>query len=142
MDDDTRQLHLLTLTMMMSGSLVGTPRRLLKGISLMKEPGFRKSEVAVIDYHLPVLNGCTPAAYLKVQYPGLKVAWYSGALDISESERLSQDGLISTCDGIGALLSKITEFGQIDPASPPPAICAITLAAEMLAQDDGMMTAP
>jgi hypothetical protein len=64
--DDTRQLHLLTLTMMMSGSLVGTARRLLEGISLMKEPGFGKSEVAVIDYHLPVLNGCTPAAYLKV----------------------------------------------------------------------------
>jgi hypothetical protein len=122
-DDDIRQLDLLILTMEMSGFSVGTARRLLEGISLMKEPGFRKSEIAEIDYHIPVLKGCTPAAYLKARYPGLKVVLYSGALDISESERLSQDGLISTSDGIGALLSKITEFGQIDPASPTDDLC-------------------
>ena len=28
------------------------------------------------------------------------------------------DAFISKSDGVGALLSKITEFGQIDPASP------------------------
>jgi hypothetical protein len=31
---------------------------------------------------------------------------------------MSLDGLVSTSDDISALLSKITEFGQIDPASP------------------------
>ena len=37
---------------------------------------------------------------------------------------LRMDGFISKSDGIGALLSKITEFWQIDPASPTR-ICAL-----------------
>ena len=31
---------------------------------------------------------------------------------------MSLDGFVSKSDGVGALLSKITELGQIDPASP------------------------
>ena len=117
-DDDIRQLDLLTLTMEMSGFSVVTARSPLEAISLMNEPSFRKIDVAVIDYRLPVMNGCVLAAYLKARYPELKVALYSGALGISEDERMSLDGLVSTSDDISALLSKITEFGQIDPASP------------------------
>jgi len=41
-----------------------------------------------------------------------------------EDEMLRMDGFISKSDGIGALLSKITEFRQIDPASPTR-ICAL-----------------
>jgi hypothetical protein len=67
---------------------------------------------------MPVVNGCILAEYLKARYPELKVALYSGALDIPEDEMMSLDGFISKSDGIDALLSKITEFGQIDPASP------------------------
>jgi len=41
-----------------------------------------------------------------------------------EDEMLRMDGFISKSDGIGALLSKITEFRQIDPASPTRNLCA------------------
>jgi hypothetical protein len=41
-----------------------------------------------------------------------------------EDEMLRMDGFISKSDGIGALLSKITEFRHIDPASPTRDLCA------------------
>jgi hypothetical protein len=40
------------------------------------------------------------------------------SLDISKDEIMSVYCVISKSDGIGALLARITEFGQIDPASP------------------------
>jgi CheY-like chemotaxis protein len=119
-DDDIQQLDLLALTMRMSGFSVVTTSSPLEAISLMNEHCLRKIDVAVIDYHMAVMNGCILAAYLKARYPELKiVVLYSGALDIPEDEMMNPDGFISKSDGIGALFSKITEFGQIDPASPP-----------------------
>jgi DNA-binding NtrC family response regulator len=117
-DDDIQQLGLLALTMKMSGFSVVTASSPIEAISLMNEDGFRKIDVAVIDYHMPVVNGCVLAEYLKARYPELKVTLYSGALDIPEDEMMSLDGFISKSDGIDALLSRITEFWQIDPASP------------------------
>jgi len=117
-DDDIQQLDMLALTMKMSGFSVVTASSPLEAISLMNEHGFCKIDVAVIDYHMPVMNGCILAAYLKTRYPELKVALYSGPLDIPEDELMSLDGFTSKRDGIDALLSEITEFGQIDPESP------------------------
>ena len=117
-DDDIQQLDLLALTMKMSGFSVVTANSPIEAILLMNEHTFRKIDVAVIDYHMPAMDGCILAAYLKARYPELKVALYSGALDIPEDEMMSLDGFISKSNGIDALLSKITEFEQIDPASP------------------------
>ena len=117
-DNDIQQMDLLALTMRMSGFSVVTASSPIDAISLMNERSFRKIDVAVIDYHMPVVNGCILAAYLKARYPELKVALYSGVIDIPEDEMMSLDGFVSKSDGVGALLSKITELGQIDPASP------------------------
>jgi CheY-like chemotaxis protein len=117
-DDHIEQLDLLALTMKMSGFSVVTASSPLEAISMMNEHGLRKIDVAVIDYHMPTMNGCVLAAYLKARYPGLRIVLRSGAPDISQDEMMSVDGFISKSDGISALLSKITEFGQIDPASP------------------------
>jgi DNA-binding NtrC family response regulator len=117
-DDDIQQLNLLTFTMEMSGFSVVTASSPMEAMLLMNEHGFRKIDVAVIDYHMPAMNGCILAAYLKARYPKLKVALYSGALDIPEDEMMSLDGCISNSDGIDALLSKITEFGQVDRQVP------------------------
>ena len=116
-DDDIQQLDLLALTMEMSGFSVVTASSPIEAISLMNEYSSRKIDIAVIDYHMPVINGCILAIYLKARYPELKVALYSGALDIPEDEMMNLDGFIPKSDGIGALLSKITEFGQVDAAS-------------------------
>jgi DNA-binding NtrC family response regulator len=116
--DHIQQLNLLALTMKMSGFSVVTASSPMEAISMMNEHGLRKIDVAVIDYHMPIMNGCVLAAYLKARYPELKIVLRSGAPDISQAEMMSADGFISKSDGIGALLSKITEFGQIDAASP------------------------
>jgi DNA-binding NtrC family response regulator len=117
-DDDIQQLDLLALTMKMSGFSVVTASSPIEAISLMNEDSFRKIDVVVIDYHMSAMNGCILAAYLKARYPELKIALYSGALDIPVDEMENLDGFTSKSDGLDALLSKITEFGQIDPASP------------------------
>ena len=57
---------------------------------------------------------------LNARYPERKVVLYSGVLGIREGEMISLDRLISKSDGIGALLSKIGEFRQIDRANPAP----------------------
>jgi CheY-like chemotaxis protein len=117
-DNDFRQLSLLTLIMKMSGFSVATANSPIEAISLLNVDGFRKIDVAVIDYHMPVMNGCILTAYLKARYPELKVVLYSGASDIPVDERMSLDGFISKSEGIEALLSKIVEFGQLDLAIP------------------------
>ena len=117
-DDDIEQLDLLALTVKMSGFSVVTASSPVEAISIMNERCLRKIDVAVIDYQMPVMNGCVLAAYLKARYPELKIVLCSGALDISEDEMMKVDGFVSKRDGVGALLSKIAEFGQIDPASP------------------------
>jgi CheY-like chemotaxis protein len=97
-DDDMQQLDLLALTMKMSGFSVVTASSPIEAISLMNEHSSCKIDVAVIDvavidYHMPAMNGCILAAYLKARYPELKVALYSGALDIPEDEMMKLDGL-------------------------------------------------
>jgi len=112
MDDDIQQLDLLALTMKTSGFSVITASTPVEAISLINELCLREIDVAV------GINGCVLAAYLKARYPKLKIVLCSGVLDLSEDEMMSVDGFISQSDGVGALLSKITEFGPIDPASP------------------------
>ena len=116
-DDHIQQLDLLALTMKVSGFSVVTASSPIEAISVMNEDCLRKIDVAVIDYRMPTMNGCVLAAYLKARYPDLKILLRSGAPDISQDEMMSVDGFISKSDGVRALLSKITEFGQIDPAS-------------------------
>jgi CheY-like chemotaxis protein len=117
-DDHIEQLDLLALTMKMTGFSVVTASSPNEAISMMNEHCLRNIDVAVIDYHMPTMNGCVLAAYLKDRYPELKIILRSAAPDISRDEMMSADGFISKSDGIGALLSKITELGRIDPASP------------------------
>ena len=64
-DDDIQQLDLLAFTMKMSGFTVVTASSPIQAISLMNQHCLRKIYVAVIDYHLPAMNGCVLAAYLK-----------------------------------------------------------------------------
>ena len=73
----------------------------------------------MIDYHMPVMNGCILAVYLKTRYPQMKVVLYSGAIDISEDELTSVDAFISKSEGLGSLLVTITEVRQMGPEKSP-----------------------
>ncbi|HEV2730103.1 MAG TPA: response regulator [Terriglobales bacterium] len=117
LDDDPQQLDLRALSMRMSGFSAVTASSPIEAMSLMNEPIFGKIDVAVIDYHMPLMSGCILAEYLKARYPQLKIVLYSGALDISEDEMTSVDVFIPKSEGIGRLISKLAEFAQVDPAN-------------------------
>ena len=93
-------------TMKTSGFSVITASTPVEAISLINELCLREIDVAA------GMNGCVLAVYLKGRCPELKIVSCSGALDRSQDEKMRVDGFISQSDGIGALLSKITEFGQ------------------------------
>lgn len=109
-DDDTRQLEMRALTMKMSGFSVVIAGGAVEAISLMHEPSSRRIDVAVIDYHMPVMNGCVLAEDFRTRYPELKTVLYSGAIDIPEEEMSSLDAFVSKSEGVDSLLAKITEL--------------------------------
>ena len=63
-----------------------TAKSPIEAMSLTSEPIFGKIEVAVIDYHMALMNGCILAEYLKARYPEIKIVLYS-ALSISLKKR-------------------------------------------------------
>jgi DNA-binding NtrC family response regulator len=87
-----------------SGFSVITAKSPIEAMSLTSEPIFGKTDVAVIDYHMALMNGCILAEYLKARYPEIKIVLYSGAFDISEEETGSVDVFISMSEGIARLI--------------------------------------
>jgi CheY-like chemotaxis protein len=118
-DDDIGQLEVRAFAIKMSGFSVVTAIGPVEAISIMNERTYARIDVAVIDYHMPVMNGCVLADYLKARYPELKIVLYSGAIDISEDDMSSVDAFISKSEGIGCLVAKITEVRQIHPEKFP-----------------------
>jgi CheY-like chemotaxis protein len=118
-DDDTAHLELRTRVMEESGFSVVNATSPLEAISIMNADSLGRIDVAVLDYHMPVMNGCILAEYLKDRYPELRIVLYSGALDIPEREMSSIDVFVAKADGIDALLAKITHFGPMDATNSP-----------------------
>ena len=73
----------------------------------------RNVHVAVLDYEMPVMNGCVLADYFRERYPDLKIILHSGALDIPESEMTSIDGFVPKGDGIDGLLEEVSVAAQL-----------------------------
>ena len=117
-DDDPLQVTTCALTLEMNGFSVVGATSPYEAISIMNENSQRKIDVAILDYHMPLMNGCILADYLKARYPELKVVLYSGSLDIREQEMSSIDLFVPKGDGIAALLAKIAESGPMDVANP------------------------
>lgn len=113
-DDDASQLEMRALTMKMSGFSVVTATGPAEAISIMNDPTSRRINVAVIDYPMPIMNGCILSEYLKTRYPELKILLYSGAIEITEADMNSVDAFVLKSEGIGSLLAKITEVRQPD----------------------------
>lgn len=116
-DDDTRHLDLRTLAFQTSGFSVITATSPIEAIAIMNQDSGHKIDVAVIDYHMPVMNGCILAEYLKTRYPELRVILYSGAIDIPEHEMSSVDAFVPKSSGVAALLAEIAGFGEADPVA-------------------------
>jgi CheY-like chemotaxis protein len=118
-DDDTQHLDRRAFTLKMYGFSVVNAISPHEAISIMNENSSRKIDVAVLDYHMPKMNGCILAEYLKARYPELKIVLYSGTPEIPEQEMSSIDVFVPKEDGIAALLAKIAEFGPLDAANSP-----------------------
>lgn len=114
-DDDAHCLNLSAQTMRMFGFTVVTAGSPIAAMSIMNEASFRNIDVAVLDYDMPGMNGCILAEYLKSRCPELKIILYSGDLDLPQENMSSIDAFIPKSDGIGPLIAKSAEFGQIDP---------------------------
>ena len=78
----------------------------------MNQSHLPKINLAVVDDHMPVMNGCILAEYLKARYPELKVLLYSGALEIQEDEMLAVDPFVSKSEGIVAVVAEIAKFAR------------------------------
>jgi CheY-like chemotaxis protein len=117
-DGNPGQLYSRALSMKICGFSVVTAASPVDAISIMNRCSFPRVDVAVIDYHMPVVNGWVLAAYLKSDYPDLKIVLYSGILDVAEYEMSCVDAFLEKGEGIGSLLGKIIELGKMDSANP------------------------
>jgi CheY-like chemotaxis protein len=105
-DDDKQQLELRSLVLKKSGFVVLTAASPIEALAILAQPHGRKVSVAILDYEMPVMNGCVLADYLKARYPDLKIILHSGLLDIPESEMSSVDSFVPKGGGIVRLLGR------------------------------------
>ena len=114
-DDDVTLLRMGADLMAEFGFAVTIASCPLKALSLMKDAvGIA---IAILDYHMPVMNGCALADCLRLMQPGLKIILHSGAIDIPHSEMTNVDAFVSKGDGMRQLLSQLFEFAQAGPTS-------------------------
>jgi CheY-like chemotaxis protein len=109
-DDDIDQLELRALVLKMSGFTVLAANGPVEAISLMTQGRGDTVDVAVLEYHMPVTNGCVLAEYLRSRYPDLKIILHSAALDIPASEMSSVDVFVPKSESIAPLLAQVSEF--------------------------------
>jgi CheY-like chemotaxis protein len=114
-DDDVQQSELRALVLKRSGFTVLTANDPVTAISIMAEAaehGDVAVNVAIVDYEMPVMNGCVLADYLRERYPELKIILHSGAPDIPESEMRSIDVFVPKGAGVGQLLDEVSVTTQ------------------------------
>ena len=112
-DDDVQQLWLRAQVMKLCGFSVVTADCPIEAISLISEDVIEKIDVAVLDYNMPVMNGCALADRLRSLCPELKIILYSGAINIPRGEMNSVDAFIPKDEGTAQLLAQIIEFAQV-----------------------------
>jgi CheY-like chemotaxis protein len=117
-DDDAQGLWLRAQVMKLCGFPVVTADGPIEAISLMAKEATEKIDLAILDYDMPVMNGCDLADQLRSIYPRLKIILYSGAIDIPDNEMSSVDAFVSKDDGTARLLAQIVQLTQILPRIP------------------------
>jgi len=107
-DDDLQYLALRAEVMKMSGFSVITAPGPIEAISIVAETA-GVIDVAVIDYQMPIMNGCLLADRLKAMRPEMKIILHSGALAIPENEMTSVDLFVPKGDDISRLIARVSE---------------------------------
>lgn len=107
-DDNPQHLELRAQVMKMSGFSVITAPGPIEAISIVAEATVA-IEIAVVDYHMPIMNGCLLADRLKSMCPDMKIILHSGAVAVPETEMTSVDVFIPKSDGIARLIAWVSE---------------------------------
>jgi CheY-like chemotaxis protein len=116
-DDDVELLEVYAVALKIYGFSVVTASSPVDALTIMEQRAVDSIETAVVDYHMPMMNGCVLADYLRARHPGLKIILHSGVLEIPEREMSSIDAFVPKGEGIRPLLAQIFELEQ-DGTSP------------------------
>jgi CheY-like chemotaxis protein len=103
-DDDERQLKLRATILEVYGYSAHTATGASDALSAAER---EHVDIAVVDYNMPMMNGCALASHLKASYPQLKVILLSAALCIPAHEMRSVDKFVSKTAGVPELLDAI-----------------------------------
>lgn len=110
-DDNAEQLGARARALGMSGFSVITACGPLEAILILAE-GATQIDVAILDYDMPVINGCTLARCIKALCPGLKIILHSAAVGIPRVQMASVDAFVSKGEGIDPLIAHVMHFVQ------------------------------
>lgn len=110
-DDDVELLELYAVALKISGFSVLTAGSPVDALGMLTQRAVAVDAV-IVDYHMPMMNGCILAGYLRARYPDLKIILYSGATSIPEREMNSIDAFVPKGEGIKPLLAQISELTQ------------------------------
>jgi CheY-like chemotaxis protein len=105
-DDERQQLELRALVLSMAGFSVFTATGPLQALSLASR--IRDLDIAILDYEMPIMNGCELAKHLKAKFPKLNIVLYSGAVTIPPHDLENVHTFISKSDGIPVLLHHLS----------------------------------
>jgi len=110
-DDEVQQLAVRAHVMRASGLSVITASGPIEAIRILAG-GIKKIEIAILDYDMPVMNGCVLAGLIRFIRPRLKIILYSGAIDIAQSKMASVDAFVPKGDTLGTLINQVVLFTQ------------------------------
>jgi CheY-like chemotaxis protein len=108
-DDDERQLKLRATILEVYGYSAHTATGASDALSTA---GREHVDIAVVDYNMPMMNGCALASHLKASDPQLKVILLSAALCIPTHEMRSIDKFVSKTAGVPELLDAIAYLSR------------------------------
>jgi CheY-like chemotaxis protein len=111
-DDDVRQLELRAFAFTMCGYTVLTATGPLEAISILRQQPEGKITLVVLDYEMPVMNGCVLGDYLRDRYPEMKILLHSSAVYIPEKQTKSIDAFVPKGDGVDRLLEEVSFLAQ------------------------------
>ncbi len=130
-DDESTQLELRRHVLKMYGFSVLTacgPVEALTAISAAISADSEKFDVAVLDYHMPGMNGSALADCIRSRHPALKIILHSGGIDIPGREMTSVDVFVAKGDGIEPLIAHIVGLTTGAIRLPAPSARAYELA--------------
>jgi len=107
-DDDLQYLELRAQFMKSFGFSVVTAPGPMEAISIVAKT-VDPIKVVIVDYQMPVMNGCLLADRLKSMCPELKIILHSGAVTIPENQMTSIDVFISKSDELARLINSVSE---------------------------------